>query len=92
MGVVFVDKKAGTMLEMNWYMTQMDLIGQGLMIEAVGLEREFAKTSENLTAFRNGKGSLKFNFQAAFVFIILRMIITEILIQGANHAPSTTTL
>ena len=28
-GVVFVDKKAGAMLEMNWYMTQMDLIGQG---------------------------------------------------------------
>ncbi|HFC6397380.1 hypothetical protein [Neisseria polysaccharea] len=25
----FVDKKAGAMLEMNWYMTQMDLIGQG---------------------------------------------------------------
>ena len=28
-GVAFVDKKAGAMLEMNWYMTQMDLIGQG---------------------------------------------------------------
>ena len=28
-GVVLVDKKAGAMLEMNWYMTQMDLIGQG---------------------------------------------------------------
>ena len=28
-GVALVDKKAGAMLEMNWYMTQMDLIGQG---------------------------------------------------------------
>ena len=28
-GVAFIDKKAGAMLEMNWYMTQMDLIGQG---------------------------------------------------------------
>ena len=28
-GMAFVDKKAGAMLEMNWYMTQMDLIGQG---------------------------------------------------------------
>ena len=27
--VAFVDEKAGVMLEMNWYMTQMDLIGQG---------------------------------------------------------------
>ena len=26
-GVTLVDKKAGAMLEMNWYMTQMDLIG-----------------------------------------------------------------
>ena len=28
-GVALVDKKAGAMLEMNWYMMQMDLIGQG---------------------------------------------------------------
>ena len=28
-GVAFVDKKVGAMLEMNWYMMQMDLIGQG---------------------------------------------------------------
>lgn len=28
-GMAFIDKKAGAMLEMNWYMTQMDLIGQG---------------------------------------------------------------
>ena len=28
-GVALVDKKAGAMLEMNWYMTQMDFIGQG---------------------------------------------------------------
>ena len=27
--VALVDKKAGAMLEMNWYMRQMDLIGQG---------------------------------------------------------------
>ena len=28
-GMAFVDKKADAMLEMNWYMTQMDLIRQG---------------------------------------------------------------
>ena len=28
-GVAFIDKKAGALLEMNWDMTQMDLIGQG---------------------------------------------------------------
>ena len=28
-GVALVDKKAGAMLEMNWYTTQIDLIGQG---------------------------------------------------------------
>lgn len=33
-GVAFIDKKAGAMLEMNWYMTQMDLIGQGKQPDA----------------------------------------------------------
>ena len=28
-GVAFADKKADAMLEMNWHMTQMDLIVQG---------------------------------------------------------------
>ncbi|WP_066803800.1 NADH:flavin oxidoreductase/NADH oxidase family protein [Moraxella oblonga] len=28
-GIAFIDKKAGAMLEMNWYMSQMRLIGEG---------------------------------------------------------------
>lgn len=45
--VALVDKKADAMLEMNWYMTQMDLIGQGKQ-PAPGYQFEAFKQAEKI--------------------------------------------
>ena len=54
-GVALVDKKAGAMLEMNWYTMQMDLIGQGKQPNS---KRSAGKVWLK-TLWENGKAGLR---------------------------------